>query len=96
MYSYGNVIYVLLQEEYPFARIKTDEAKQLVMDGVRPDVYIDIWNSTDPVIQALKEAMILCHEHDPEKRISARELETFLKSQMREFDPGRLEEWGDA
>jgi hypothetical protein len=50
----------------------------LVIKGVRPAIYYDVWNSTDPIIMALKEAMIMCHEGDPQDRASSREVEVFL------------------
>jgi serine/threonine protein kinase len=96
VYSFGNIIYSLLQEEVPFADEKAKDVPDLVMDGVRPSIYYDVWNSTDPIVQALKEAMIMCHEHEPEERATAREVEVYLKSKLDEFDPGRLREWGDA
>lgn len=78
---------MLLQEEYPFHDVDADEAQQLVMEGHRPSFYIDIWNSTDPVIQALKSIMIRCHEQYPNDRPSAREIELYLKSVVQEYDP---------
>ena len=40
------------------------------------------------------EAMHMCHEQDPQKRASARQVETFLKEKIRRLLPGKLEEWG--
>ena len=96
VYSFGNILYSLLQEELPFQDRKMKDVPDLVMEGVRPSIYYDVWNSTDPIVQALKEAMIMCHEGDPDERASALELETFLKQKLEEHDPGRLQEWGDA
>jgi len=84
---------MLLQQEWPFDGIKSKEAQALVKKGERPSIYKDIWNSPDPVIQALKEAMIMCHEQSATERASAREVEVFLKKKLEEFDPGRLNEW---
>jgi serine/threonine protein kinase len=96
VYSFGNIIYSLLQEELPFQDTRSKSVPDLVMKGVRPSIYYDIWNSTDPIVMALKEAMIMCHEGEPEDRASARQVEVYLKSKLEEFDPGRLKEWGDA
>jgi serine/threonine protein kinase len=96
VYSYGNILYSLLQGQAAFRGIASKEAAELVMKGVRPAIYEDIWNSTDPVVSSLKDAMIMCHEHDPEKRTTARHVENFLKGAMRKYDPGQLEKWGDA
>jgi len=81
-------------EETPFHSDDSKSARKKVMKGMRPEVYNDVWESKDPIIQALKEAMIMCHEQDPEKRASARKVETFLKSKLEKFDPGRLRKWG--
>lgn len=85
---------MLLQNEYPFGDVDADEAQQSIIEGRRPSFYLDIWNSTDPVIVALKSIMILCHEQEPKDRPSARYVVSFLKSKLRELDPGRLELWG--
>jgi serine/threonine protein kinase len=87
---------MLLQGEWPFEESDATEAQKLVSEGHRPDFYIDIWNSTDPVDQALKSIMIRCHEQDPSDRPSAREVEMFLKEKIGQLDPGRLEGWGEA
>lgn len=86
IYSLGNIFYMLLQEEYPFHGMDSEEAQALVMNGHRPSFYLDIWNSTDPVIQALKSIMIQCHEQDPNDRPSAREVEMYLKTIVRQYD----------
>lgn len=85
---------MLLQGEYPFEDTDAETAQKLVVDGHRPSIYVDVWNSTDPIDQALKEIMIRCHEQDPIDRPSAREVETYLTGMVRKLDPGRLEEWG--
>lgn len=94
MYSFGNVLFTLLQEEYPFRTRKTEEAQELVKNGRRPDIYFDLWNSTDPVNQALKEGMVMSHQQYPVERWSARELAGHFKQKMRELDPAQLEKWG--
>jgi hypothetical protein len=87
---------MLLQSEWPFSDVTTHEAKKLVKDGYRPSFYADIWNSTDPVDQALKEAMFMCHEQESSERATARQVENYLKKKLFELDPGRLSEWGVA
>ena len=94
MYSFGNVLFTLLQEEYPFQSRKTEDAQKLVTQGRRPDIYFDLWNSTDPVNKALKEGMVCSHQQYPEERCSARELADFFLQNMRQLDPGQLETWG--
>ena len=87
---------MLLQGVEPFYELESKEAQKLVMKGVRPTIFENVWNSTDPVDQTLIEAMIMCHVHRPEDRATARQVEAYLKAQMQKLDPGRLEEWGDA
>ena len=73
VYSLGNIFYMLLQEEWPFQDVETDkEAQELVVNGVRPSFDEAVWNSTDAVDLALKEAMILCHQQNVTRRASAR------------------------
>jgi hypothetical protein len=87
---------MLLMSEWPFQDVTTDEAKMSVMKGQRPSFYVDIWNSTDPVEMALRDAMFMCHEQEPEDRSTARQVENSLKAKLRELDPGRLEQWGHS
>ena len=96
MYSYGNIVYTLLMEQYPFEEESRKAVPKLVMEGIRPSMYADLWNSTDPIISTLREAMIMCHEGDPAKRASARKVSNFLKKKLEEVDPGRLTEWGET
>ena len=96
VYSFGNIMYMLLSGEWPFDDISEDNTMDKVMKGIRPSVYEDIWNSTDPVDQVLKDAMIMCHEQEPNDRATARQVERFLKENMEKLDPGRLEKWRDA
>ena len=94
VYSLGNIFYMLLQGDWPFEDVSLDVARELVKNGTRPTIYVDLWYSDDPVNKALKDAMIMSHESDPAKRASARVVETFLKNKMRELDPTQLEAWG--
>lgn len=96
VYSFGNVIYVLLQEDAPFRDVNFKDVSKAVIEGKRPSVYYDVWNSTDRIVQTLKSAMMMCHRHDPVDRPTARDLETLLKTAMKTYDPGTLESWGDA
>jgi serine/threonine protein kinase len=94
VYSLGNIFYMLLQGEYPFDDIETDEAQKLVIQGHRPTFYVDVWNSTDPIDKTIKAVMIKCHEQDPVLRPTAREIMTNLTRFLKKVDPGRLEKWG--
>jgi hypothetical protein len=93
VYSLGNIFYTLLQNELPFYDVDSEKVYKLVKRGRRPSIYADIWNSTDPVNMALKEAMLMCHDQDPKERSSARQVEMFLTQKMQELDPEELTEW---
>jgi serine/threonine protein kinase len=97
IYSFGNIMYMLLQGRWPFDDFEIElEAAALVANGTRPMVDAALWHSADPVNQVLKQVMRMCHAQEPRERKTARQIETFLKDNMRKLDPGRLEEWGDA
>lgn len=96
VYSFGNILYMLLQSKWPFDPVENEEAAELVKHGKRPRISNHVWSSTDPVDKVLKEAMIMCHQQHPEKRASARDVEIYLKKAMARLDPRRLEKWGDT
>lgn len=87
VYSLGNIFYMILQKEWPFSEVEEKEAKRLVKEGYRPSFDADVWNSTHPVDQALKEAMIMCHEQDPEHRATSRHVEAYLRSRLAALYP---------
>ena len=90
VYALGNIFYMLLQEEWPFQDLNEKEAQERVMKGLRPSFDENVWNSTDLVDQALKQAMLMCHEQNAADRASAREVESFLKGRVRELMPGSI------
>ena len=94
VFSLGYIFYMLLQTDEPFSDIEeSKKAQALILKGIRPSIYEDVWNSDDPAIQAIKTAMIMCHEHDPKKRATARQVEAYLKQKLEEIEPGKLFEW---
>lgn len=93
MYSLGNLYYMLLTDMWPFHGVKEKNAKKRVKKGGRPPLYADIVNSTDPIDVALRTAMYMCHEQEVAERASSRKVETYLKEQLEEIDPGRLDAW---
>ena len=76
---------MLLQRDWPFREVEEKEAKRLVKEGYRPSFDAAVWNSTDPIDMALKEAMIMSHEQEPEDRASARLIESFLKLHLENY-----------
>jgi serine/threonine protein kinase len=93
VYSLGNVFYMLLMQDWPFKGLSVETAQAKIKAGLRPDFYADVWNSTHPIDEALKTAMLMCHEQDVEKRATARQVESFLTQKLVDIDPGRLESW---
>ena len=78
VYSLGNIFYMLLQEEWPFQDMNETEAIQQIIIGARPSIDKAVWESQDPVDQALRQAMIVCHVQNATERVTARQVEAFL------------------
>jgi serine/threonine protein kinase len=102
VYSFGNILYTLLTLEKPFYDISTEDAQELVIDGKRPrpsskfgndNPAVQMWTSNDPIDLALRSAMDMCLIYNITKRASARQVETFLKAELEQIDPGRLQAW---
>jgi hypothetical protein len=87
---------MLLQEEDVFEDISSKKAQELIMKGVRPSFYPEVWNSTDPSDVAMKEAMIMCHQHDPRTRATARKVSDYLVEKLEQLDPGRVAQWENS
>jgi hypothetical protein len=86
---------MLLTATWPFAEDSDEEkVRKLIASGKRPSVDQKIWNSEDPIDQTLKKAMMMCHEQDPKKRSSARQVESLLKKKLLELEPDALKRWG--
>jgi hypothetical protein len=84
---------MLLQEEWPFQDLDEKEVKEQVIKGVRPSFDEAVWNSADPVDQALKAAMRMCHLQSPAERASARQVALFLQEKLNTLYPGTLSGW---
>ena len=80
-------------EKWPYQGVPDKKAQKAIKRGERPDLYRDVNDSKNPADVAIKEAMNMCHEHDPKKRATARAVEAYLKEQLEKLDPGRLEKW---
>ena len=73
-------------QEWPFRGVKAEDAAEKVKKGFRPSFYADIWNSADPADQALKTAMMMCHEHNATERSTARQVEAYLAERLRQLE----------
>ena len=93
VFSLGNIFYILLMDEWPFKGVQSNRAQEKIAAGERSRLYRDIYESTDPIIVALKTAMMMCHEQDPTVRATAREVEAYLKERLEIIDPGCLATW---
>lgn len=85
---------MLLTNTWPFEDDEEEDAQKQVKQGLRPAFDMIVWNSTDPIIQTMKKAMFLCHEQDPEKRGTARQVVQVLKEELQRQDPHALERVG--
>lgn len=78
---------MLLMLELPFQELSPRDAAEKIKTGERPSFYADVWDSQDPYIQALKSAMIMCHQHNVTERATSRQVVTFLQDKLREIGP---------
>lgn len=92
VYSMGNIFYTLLTELWPFENITEKAAQQLVMEGMRPEIPIDLRLVNDTIFHILKEAMRLCHNQNATGRASARQVEKLLKDKLLEVNSNALAE----
>lgn len=79
----GNIFYTILTELWPFEDEKDEKAQSKIMRGERPPVPEEILNSTEPEHKVLLKAIEMSWIHDPEKRPTARQIATYLKSELR-------------
>ena len=84
VYSMGNIFWVLLHGTYPFEKMSRKATKRAVSKGQRPTFDASLATSDDIYIQALITAAKMCWTQDPEKRASAREVQYFIQSKLRE------------
>ena len=85
VYSLGNVLFGLLQGEWPFEHLKhSEDAQELVTKGERPIIKPEFVNSTDPYTIALIKAMRACWIHDPVKRASSKQIRDFLAAMLQQ------------
>lgn len=95
IYSFGNILYFLVEGQWPYSLLELKEAQKLIMQGVPPNISESIRNSKDPVDSVLMAAMRMCYAYKPLDRPTAKQIETYLKQRLQELDPGGLEAWGD-
>jgi len=91
VYSLGNIFFMLLQEEKPFAGRDSNTVANKLMKGERPVLRPEVDDSKDPIVVALRYAIQLCHEQDPVKRSSAREVEEYLRKVVADVESSRIE-----
>ncbi len=81
VYALGNLLFHILTTHSPRGKMKRErmeEVRQVVAKGVRPTMAQEYTTSKDPSIVAIRKAIYKCHEFDPKKRPSAREVATTL------------------
>jgi hypothetical protein len=60
----GNIFYSLIEEEWPFEEMKSEDAQKLVSDGKRPKLEAKE-NISDASEMILTQAIEMCWIHDP-------------------------------
>jgi hypothetical protein len=74
----GNIFYGIFTNEWPFHHEKVSTAQKRIIAGERPPIDEKYRNSTDPLDQAMIQAIEMCWVQDPEERASARQVQTFI------------------
>jgi serine/threonine protein kinase len=88
VYSLGNVLYFLLTNgTKPFHDMDAGDAfRYLGKKGGKLKIKDPaILNSTHPFHVNVIQAMEMCHEHDPDKRVDARQVRDFLGPKLDEY-----------
>lgn len=88
VYALGNLIFHILTTRAPRGKMKRermDTVRQVVAKGIRPVLDAEFTKSKDPAIKALVQAMELCHEPDPKRRPSSRDVASILMHKMSEL-----------
>lgn len=87
VYMMGNVMYYVLTNRYIYEEaLPRAEYTRRLRRGERSPFPHNIGASTDPSMLALKQAIHLCWEHEPNKRPSAREVTSYLASKLSRLD----------
>ena len=92
IYALGNILYKIAvgsspwKYDYKGAKRITPDMKAKIarakLRGAKPKLPVEVRNSTDPRIKAILTAMDRCYRNNPQLRPSARELASYLKSQL--------------
>jgi len=83
VYSLGNVLYAILTKHDPFYKRSSDEAIELIKHGEKPPFPNELWGSEE---LAIIEAINLCWVENPKDRSNTREVESFLRRKLLEFN----------
>ena len=85
-YSLGNIFFVLLSGRYPFRELSRKATRKAVAKGERPEFDEELIQSTDQNVQALIEAAKMCWVHDPLRRATARQVQQYLQSKLKQHE----------
>ncbi|CAB9516381.1 STYKc [Seminavis robusta] len=79
IYALGNILYTIVEGQYPFYDVSTTQTMSLVAKGHTPPTSEPTSTSKDHNIQLLLNAMELCWVRDPRRRATARKIQNMLK-----------------
>lgn len=83
VYSMGHIFYRLICGKSPWGKLDGNPTKQeihaKVKEGRYPFFPSKVTDTKDPIIIAIREAMLLCYTFDPEQRPSARAIAKGLR-----------------
>jgi hypothetical protein len=86
VYSLGNIFYTILRKEKVFKRYSTKKAQQLVKTGQFPYISPDKISMFNEMENSIFQAMKMCHVFKEEDRSSAKDVEAYLRKEMKRFN----------
>jgi len=84
VYSIGNIMWEILNLSWLFDDVKSKDVIKLVKKGGTPSLqHQDSWQDEE---LAIVDAIKMCWIYDPQERVTARDLELFLRNKLKDFN----------
>ena len=97
IFSMGHIFFRLICGHEPWNKLEPGgkpskaEVSEKVKKGVLPTIPVEVIESTDPEVTAIREAMFRCYTFDPLDRPSAREIARTLQAALDKLESAALE-----
>ncbi|CAB9507100.1 STYKc [Seminavis robusta] len=82
IFALGNILYTIVEGQYPFHNLSPEESIDNVMNGHQPHIRESTLKNKDPNIKVLLQAMNACWVWDPRRRATAKEVQNILKTRV--------------